>query len=76
MQQNIKYRVVEEVSAPTFYDVETNDKLDEYCDEEVQAYWVVLYDNEERYIVEYVDRFYDEELAIAYKKKLEKEGED
>lgn len=68
----LEYRIVSEVSAPRFYDIDTNELLGEECDDDVQAYWVVSYNPEERYIEEWIDRFYDVELARDFKNKMEK----
>lgn len=67
----MKYRVVYEYSAPTFYDYDTDDELYDECQASIQCYWVVSYDEKNREIIEWVDRFYDVENAKKYIEKLE-----
>lgn len=68
-----EYKVVSEVSAPTFYDIETNKILGQECDEDVQAYWVVVYDKTQGYIEEWVDRFYDVEEAKRFMASMKRQ---
>lgn len=70
-ENEYEYKIVSEVSAPTFYDIETNKVLGQECDEEVQAYWVVLYNKTESYIEEWVDRFYDVDNAQRFLDNME-----
>lgn len=72
MENKLEYRIVSEVSAPSYYDTTTNELLGEESDEEVQAYWVVTYNPKEKYIEEWIDRFYDEDQAIEVKNQIEK----
>lgn len=76
MENNIIYKVVSEWSAPTYYDVDTNEVLYDECDASVRAYWVVSYDTEAHEIVEWLECFYDEELeeAKARAEELNREG--
>ena len=67
----LQYKVVSEVSAPKFYDIETGEILGQECDDDVQAYWVVSYDPEQHLIKEWIDRFYDDERAKDFQLHLE-----
>lgn len=73
----IIYKVAEEWSAPTFYDIDTNEVLDDECNASVQALWVASYDPEEHEIIEWLERFYpnEEEEAKARAEELNREGE-
>lgn len=73
----MKYRVVSEWSAPTYYDIDTNEELFDECDASIQALWIVSYDEDEHEIIEWLERFYanEEEEAKARAKELNLEGE-
>lgn len=74
---SIKYKVVSEWSAPTYYDIDTNEELYDECDASIQALWVVSYDEDEHEIVEWLERFAIDEdskavdLANELNKKVE-----
>lgn len=70
----MKYRLVYEYSAPTFYDVETEEELFDECQASPQRYWVVSYDEEQGEIVDWIMDFmlHEEDKARAYIKGLEK----
>lgn len=73
--KNIIYKVVSEWSAPTYYDINTNEQLYDECDASEQALWVVSYDTQEKEIVEWLERFYvgEYEEAKARAKELNEE---
>lgn len=73
----IIYKVVEEWSAPTYQDIDTQKVLYDECNASVQALWVISYDTEEHEIIEWLERFYpnEEEEAKARAKELNLEGE-
>ena len=66
MDYEYEYRVVEEFSAPDYYDEETGEKLYESCDGSLQCYWVVSYDPQEKEIVEWIERFDNPSDARKY----------
>lgn len=72
---SIKYKVVSEWAAPTYYDIDTNKELYDECNASIQALWVVSYDNHE--IIEWLERFYpdEEDEAKARADELNREGE-
>lgn len=70
-----EYKIVSEVSAPTFYDVETNKVLEESCDQDTQCYWVVIYNKAEGIIEEWLDRFYDLDNAQRFLDNINKGDE-
>ena len=74
---SIIYKVVSEWSAPTYYDLDTNEELYNECDAMEQALWVVSYDTEEHEVVEWLERFYvgEDNEARARAKELNEEGE-
>lgn len=74
---NLKYMVVDEWSAPTYYKHNTSEKLYDECDASIQALWVVSYDEGAQEIVEWLERFYthEDEEAEARAKELNEEGE-
>ena len=72
MSKEFEYRIVREVSAPTFYDVETNKVLEESSDQDTQAYWVVIYNKTEGIIEEWLDRFYDLDNAQRFLDNINK----
>lgn len=74
---SIKYKVVSEWAAPTYYDIDTNKELYDECDASIQALWVVSYDEDEHEIIEWLERFYANEVeeAKARAEELNKEGE-
>lgn len=69
----MEYKIVEEFSAPTYYDVETGEKLWESCDESSQGYWVISYNPEEEEIEEWIEVF--PTIADAKQYILNKLGE-
>ena len=71
------YKLVSEWSAPTFYDYETNEVLYDECDASEQALWVVSYDTDNKEIIEWLERYYIDEVeeARARVKELNEEGE-
>lgn len=73
----IKYKVLSEWSAPTYYDIDTNEEVFDECQASVQALWVVSYDTETGEIEEWLERFYahEEEEAKARAEELNREGE-
>ena len=70
------YKVVEEWSAPTYVDYDTNEELYDECDASVQCLWVVSYDTENKEIIEWLERFYvgEDEEAKARAKELNEKG--
>lgn len=74
---SIIYKVVSEWSAPTFYDIDTNEELYNECDASEQCLWVISYDTDEHEVVEWLERYYigEEEEAKARAKELNEEGE-
>ena len=73
---NVIYKVVSEWSAPTYYDLDTNEELYDECDASEQALWVVSYDTEDKEIIEWLERFYigEDEEARARAKELNEEN--
>ena len=71
----ITYKVVSEWSAPTYYDIDTNERLWDECDASEQCLWIVSYDEDTNEIEEWLERFYvgEEEEARARAKELSKE---
>lgn len=61
----IKYKVVEEWSAPTYYDYDTNEELYDECDSSCQRLWVVSYDEDEHEIVEWLEEYFISYIKIA-----------
>ena len=74
---SIKYKVVSEWAAPTYYEVGTNEVLYDECNASEQALWVVSYDTENKEIIEWLQRFYigEEHEAEEVAKELNEEGE-
>ena len=74
---SIKYKVVSEWAAPTYYDIDTNEELYDECDASVQALWVVSYDEDEHEIIEWLERFdtYEDSKAVDLANELNKKGE-
>ncbi len=70
----MKYRLVYEYSAPTFYDVETEEELFDECQASPQRLWVVSYDEENKEIVDWLMDFmlHEEDKARDYIKESEK----
>lgn len=70
----MKYRIVSEYSAPTFYDIDTNEELYDECQADNQRLWVVSYDEENKEIIEWLMDFmlHEEDKARDYIKELEK----
>lgn len=74
---SIKYKVVSEWAAPTYYDIDTNEELYDECDASIQALWVVSYDEDEHEIIEWLERFTIDEdsKAVELANELNKKGE-
>lgn len=74
---NIKYIVLEEWSAPTYYKHNTKDVVFDECQASIQALWVASYDTKEDEVVEWLERFYadEDDEAEARAKELNEEGE-
>ena len=70
----MKYRIVSEYSAPTFYDIDTNEELYDECSANNQRLWVVSYDEEQGEIIDWLMDFmlHEEDKARDYIKDLEK----
>lgn len=70
----MKYRIVSEYSAPTFYDIDTNEELYDECQAYNQRLWVVSYDEENKEIIDWLMDFmlHEEDKARDYIKELEK----
>lgn len=70
------YRVVEEWSAPTYYDYDTREELYDECDSSCQRLWVVSYDEDEHEIIEWLEEYYigDIKIAKARAKELNEKG--
>lgn len=66
----IKYKVVDEWSAPTYYEHDTHEVLYDECNASIQGWWVVSYDEDEQEVVEWLERFDDAEKAVAWAKEL------
>ena len=62
----MKYIIVDEWAAPTYYDHETGEMLYDECDSSIQRYWVATYDTENKEIVEWVEPFMPHELDKAH----------
>ena len=75
--KNVIYKVVSEWSAPTYYDLDTNEELYDECDASEQALWVVSYDTKEKEIIEWLERYEigNENIALEVAEKLNREGE-
>lgn len=73
----IKYIVVDEWSAPTFYRHGTSDELYDECDASLQALWVVSYDEENDEIIDWLEQFSvsADDKALARAEELNKKGE-
>lgn len=69
----IVYKVVEEWSAPTFYDIDTNEELYDECQANNQRLWVVSYDKDNKEIIDWLMDFmlHEEDKARKYIKELE-----
>lgn len=74
---SIKYKVVSEWAAPTYYDIDTNEELYNECDASIQALWVVSYDEDEHEIIEWLERFatYEDSKAVDLANELNEKGE-
>lgn len=74
---NIRYRVVEMWSAPTYYDYDTGKELYDECDSSCQQLWVVSYDDDEHEIVDWLEEYAvsDIKIAKARAKELNEKGE-
>ena len=70
----MEYKIVYEYSAPTFYDIETNEELYDECQASNQRLWVVSYDTENKEIVDWLMDFmlHEEDKANDYIKGLRK----
>ena len=70
----MKYILVDEWSAPTYYLHDTNEELYDECESSIQALWAVSYDEEEHEIIEWLERFSlsEEDKAKEYIKQLER----
>lgn len=68
----MEYRLVYEYSAPTFYDVDTDEELFDECQGNNQRFWVVSYDTENKEIVDWLMDFmlHEEDKARDYIKEL------
>lgn len=68
----MEYRIVAEYSAPTFYDINTNETLYDSCQADNQRLWVVSYDAENKEIIDWLQDFmlHEEDKARAYIKGL------
>lgn len=68
------YRIVEEWACPTYVDYNTNETLYDECSTNVQGLWVVEYDEVEKEIMDWLERFEigEVEKARDYIKQLEK----
>lgn len=64
---HIKYMVVDEFSTPSYFVHNTDELLYDSCDANVQTLWLVGYDEEEKEIIEWVERYriYDDDKALA-----------
>lgn len=73
----MKYRIVSEYSAPTFYDIDTNEDLYDECQASNQRLWVVSYDEENKEIIDWLMDFmlHEEDKARDYIKELNEKGE-
>ena len=73
---SIEYKVVEEWSAPTYYELDTRKELYDECDASVQRLWVVSYDTEEKEIIEWLEEYslLCEDEAKARAKELNEEA--
>ena len=72
----MEYRLVYEYSAPTFYDVDTDEELFDECQANNQRFWVVSYDTENKEIVDWLMDFmlHEEDKARDYIKELKGEN--
>ena len=70
----MEYRIVYEYSAPTFYDIKTNEELYDECQASNQRLWVVSYDTENKEIVDWLMDFmlHEEDKANDYIEELKK----
>lgn len=71
----MKYRIVSEYSAPTFYDIDTNEELYDECQGSPQRLWVVSYDEENKEVIDWLMDFmlHEEDKAREYIKELEED---
>lgn len=69
-----KYILVDEWSAPTYYEHNTSNELYDECNSSIQRLWVVSYDEDEKEIIEWLQDFTlaQEDEALAYIKALKK----
>lgn len=70
----MEYKIVVEYSAPTFYDIKTNEELYDECQASNQRLWVVSYDTENKEIIDWLQDFmlHEEDKANEYIKELRK----
>lgn len=72
--QKIEYKIVYEYSAPTFYDIKTNEELYDECEASNQRLWVVSYDPENKEVIDWLMDFmlHEEDKANDYIEELKK----
>lgn len=71
----MKYKIVTEWAAPTYYDYDTNEELYDECQGNPQRLWVVSYDEENKEIIDWLMDFmlHEEDKARDYIKQLKEQ---
>lgn len=67
----MKYKIISENAAPSYYDLETGNLVYEENDAFDLAFWVCSWDEEQEEVFEWVERFDTVAEAQKYIKKLE-----